>query len=67
MDDQQVNVFKNRDSYAAMHASLMDALAQNNALTEENERYRKEENSVDHAYATLLGEWARRRRRRFDP
>ncbi|RKH20696.1 DUF2381 family protein [Corallococcus sp. AB030] len=52
--DQQIDVFKNRDSYASMHASLMDALAQNNALTEENERYRKEENSIDHAYATLL-------------
>ena len=52
--DQQVDVFKDRESYAAMHAALMDALKKNDTLTEENERYRKEENSIDHAYATLL-------------
>ncbi|MBN9682699.1 MULTISPECIES: DUF2381 family protein [unclassified Corallococcus] len=52
--DQQVDVFKNRESYAAMHSALMDALKKNDVLTEENERYRKEENSIDHAYATLL-------------
>ncbi|WP_163783504.1 DUF2381 family protein [Myxococcus vastator] len=52
--DQQVDVFKDRESYAAMHAALMDALKKNDTLAEENERYRKEENSVDHAYATLL-------------
>lgn len=52
--DQQIDVFKDRESYASMHAALKDALKKNDALTEENERYRKEENSVDHAYATLL-------------
>ncbi|GMU07651.1 hypothetical protein ASNO1_39040 [Corallococcus caeni] len=52
--DQQVDVFKNRESYAAMHSALMDALKKNDALAEENERHRKEENSIDHAYATLL-------------
>jgi uncharacterized protein (TIGR02268 family) len=52
--DQQVDVFKDRESYASMHAALMDALKKNDTLTEENERYRKEENSVDHALATLL-------------
>jgi uncharacterized protein (TIGR02268 family) len=52
--DQQVDVFKDRESFAAMHAALMDALKKNDTLTEENERYRKEENSIDHAFATLL-------------
>jgi uncharacterized protein (TIGR02268 family) len=52
--DQQVDIFKNRESHAAMHAALMDALKKNDALTEENQRYRKEETSEDHALATLL-------------
>ena len=52
--DQQVDVFNDRESYPSMHATLRDALKKNDALTEENERYRKEENSVDHALATLL-------------
>lgn len=52
--DQQVDVFKDRESYASMYAALKDALKKNDALTEENERFRKEENSIDHAYATLL-------------
>ena len=52
--DQQVDVFKNRESYAAMHSALMNALKKNDVLTEENARHRKEENSIDHAYATLL-------------
>ncbi|MFP2927711.1 DUF2381 family protein [Pyxidicoccus sp. 3LG] len=52
--DQQVDVFKDRESYASMHAALKEALKKNDALTEDNERYRKEENSIDHAYATLL-------------
>ena len=66
--DQQVDVFKDRESYAAMHAALMRALKKNDTLTEENERYRKEENSVDHAYATLLVNGQRKKtpfRRRF--
>ncbi|WP_224362066.1 DUF2381 family protein [Hyalangium versicolor] len=52
--DQQVDVFKDRESYASMFAALKDALKKNEFLSEENERFRKEENSVDHAYATLL-------------
>jgi len=52
--DQQVDVFENRESYAAMHAALMEALKKNAALTEENQRYRKEETSEDHALAALL-------------
>jgi uncharacterized protein (TIGR02268 family) len=52
--DQQVDVFNDRESYASMYAALKDALKKNDSLTEENERYRKEENSIDHAYATLL-------------
>ncbi|MCP3105558.1 DUF2381 family protein [Myxococcus sp. K15C18031901] len=52
--DQQIDVFSDPESYAAMHSALMDALKKNDDLTEENERHRKEENSIDHAYATLL-------------
>ncbi|NRD55789.1 DUF2381 family protein [Corallococcus exiguus] len=66
--DQQVDVFNDRESYASMHAALMDALKQNDTLAEANERYRKEENSVDHAYATLLVNGQRKKtpfRRRF--
>ncbi len=56
--DQQVDVFEDRESYAAMHAALREALKKNKALTEENERYRKEETSEDHALATLLASGA---------
>ncbi|RYZ13585.1 MAG: DUF2381 family protein, partial [Myxococcaceae bacterium] len=52
--DQQVDVFKDPESYASMHAALRRALKENSALTEENERYRKEETSEDHALAALL-------------
>ncbi|WP_375759806.1 DUF2381 family protein [Corallococcus exercitus] len=52
--DQQVNVFKDPESYAGMHAALLRAVKENVALTEENERYRKEETSEDHALAALL-------------
>lgn len=56
--DQQVDVFENRESYAAMHAALQAALQKNEALTEENQRYRKEETSEDHALAALLASGA---------
>lgn len=56
--DQQVDVFESRDSYAAMHAVLRDALQKNSVLEEENERYRKEETSEDHALAALLASGA---------
>jgi uncharacterized protein (TIGR02268 family) len=52
--DQQLNVFKNRETYEAMYGALVRALEQNEALTEENARYHKEENSEDHALAALL-------------
>ncbi|WP_395813931.1 DUF2381 family protein [Archangium minus] len=56
--DQQIDVFKNRESHAAMHAALLAALEKNDALVEENQRYRKEENSEDHALAALLASGA---------
>jgi uncharacterized protein (TIGR02268 family) len=52
--DHQVNVFKNPDSYNAVLSSLNDSLKRERKLSEENERLKKEENSVDHALATLL-------------
>ncbi len=57
--DYQVNVFKDPGSYNAVLSNLHDALKRERELREENERFKKEENSVDHAYATLLtkGDW----------
>jgi uncharacterized protein (TIGR02268 family) len=57
--DHQVNVFKDPDSYNAVLSSLHDSLKKERELSEENERFKREENSVDHAYATLLanGQW----------
>lgn len=52
--DHQVNVFKDPESFNAVLSSLHDALKRERRLSEENERFRLEENSVDHAYATLL-------------
>ncbi|MCP3136549.1 DUF2381 family protein [Pyxidicoccus xibeiensis] len=52
--DQQVNVFKDRESYAAMSSALASALKENRALKDENKRFRKEETSEDHALASLL-------------
>jgi uncharacterized protein (TIGR02268 family) len=56
--DQQVNVFADREGYDAVLASLYRALKSERELREENERYRKEENSIDHAHATLLANGA---------
>lgn len=56
--DQQVNVFESREGYDAVLSSLYRALDDARGLREENERYRKEENSIDHAYATLLANGA---------
>jgi hypothetical protein len=56
--DQQVDVFKSHESSAAMRAALREALKENGALTEENERYRQEETSADHALAALLASGA---------
>lgn len=52
--DQQVNVFKDRESYDAMRSALNDARRENAALREEVERFQKEETSEDHALAALL-------------
>ncbi|WP_240359327.1 DUF2381 family protein [Pyxidicoccus trucidator] len=52
--DQQVNVFKDRESYEAMSSALNDALKEKRALADQVERYRKEETSEDHALAALL-------------
>jgi uncharacterized protein (TIGR02268 family) len=52
--DHQVNVFKDPDSYNAVLSELYDTLKKERALSEENQRLKKEENSVDHALATLL-------------
>jgi uncharacterized protein (TIGR02268 family) len=58
--DQQVNVFADRQGYDAVLSSLYRALKSERELREENERYRKEENSIDHAYATLLANGAQK-------
>ena len=52
--DQQVNVFSDRETTPAVQAALTEALKRERALQEENERYRKEETSADHALAALL-------------
>ena len=52
--DYQVNVFRDPESYNAVLSGLYDSLKRERELREENERFKKEENSVDHAYATLL-------------
>ncbi len=56
--DQQVNVFKDRESYNAVLSSLYDALGRERVLEEENKRLRKEETSEDHALAALLASGA---------
>jgi hypothetical protein len=52
--DHQGNVFKDPDSFNAVLSSLYSSLKRERKLNAENERFKKEENSVDHAYATLL-------------
>lgn len=52
--DQQVNVFPDRESPDAVRSRLADAERSERLLREENERYRKEEISIDHALAALL-------------
>ncbi|NMO17742.1 DUF2381 family protein [Pyxidicoccus fallax] len=52
--DQQVNVFKDRESYDAMLSTLYDTLQQKRQLEQEVERLRTEETSADHALASLL-------------
>ncbi|MBZ4419655.1 DUF2381 family protein [Myxococcus sp. RHST-1-4] len=52
--DQQVNVFRDAESYEAMASALKRVRKEARALREENERLRKEETSEDHALAALL-------------
>ncbi|MDC0711518.1 DUF2381 family protein [Stigmatella sp. ncwal1] len=52
--DQQVDVFPDRETADAVRSRLFDAYGRERLLREENERYRKEEISVDHALAALL-------------
>lgn len=52
--DYQVNVFKDHDSYNAVLSSLYDSLNRERDLRKENERLKQQENSIDHALATLL-------------
>lgn len=52
--DHQVSVFKDRESYNAVLSALFDSLKRERALSQENERLKKEETSVDHALAALL-------------
>jgi hypothetical protein len=52
--DQQINVFQDHDSLNAVLSSLYDSLKKERELSEEVQRLKKEENSVDHAFATLL-------------
>ncbi|NMO21224.1 DUF2381 family protein [Pyxidicoccus fallax] len=56
--DQQVNVFKDRESHGAMASALREALEEKQVLAEQLERYRKEESSEDHALAALLASGA---------
>ncbi|WP_224363521.1 DUF2381 family protein [Hyalangium versicolor] len=52
--DQQVNVFPDRESLDALRSRVSDAERRERQLREENERYHKEEVSVNHALAQLL-------------
>jgi hypothetical protein len=52
--DHQINVFKDPDSFDAVLSSLYDSLKKERELSEKVERLQKEENSIDHAFATLL-------------
>lgn len=52
--DWQINVFPDRESPDAVRSRLTDTERRERRLQEENERYRQEETSVDHALAQLL-------------
>lgn len=56
--DQQVNVFRDVESYQSVVAALSSAKKETRALREENARLRKEETSEDHALAALLAKGA---------
>jgi len=52
--DQQINVFSDRESSDAVRSRLSESQRRERVLFEENERYRREEISIDHALAALL-------------
>ena len=52
--DHQVNVFPDPEIPEALRNRLADAHKKEDALEKENERFRREENSISHAYASLL-------------
>ncbi|NOJ92044.1 DUF2381 family protein [Corallococcus coralloides] len=56
--DQQVDVFKDRESYRSLVSVLTDTLRAKNELEQENARLREEETSADHALAALLASGA---------
>jgi uncharacterized protein (TIGR02268 family) len=56
--DQQVNVFPDQESSDAVRSRLSESHRRERVLLEENERYRKEEVSIDHALAALLASGA---------
>ena len=52
--DHQVNVFPDPEIPEAIRNRLADAHKREEVLEKENERFRREENSANHAYASLL-------------
>jgi len=56
--DHQVNLYWDRESDKYLRASLENARWQARLYQEENERFRQEENSPDHALAALLANGA---------
>jgi uncharacterized protein (TIGR02268 family) len=58
--DQQVNVFPDAETADAIRSRLSEAHVRERALRDENERYHKEETSVDHALAQLLANGGKR-------
>jgi hypothetical protein len=52
--DQQIDVFPDPESSDAVRSRLAASQRRERALFEQNERYRQEETSIDHALAALL-------------
>jgi len=56
--DHQVNVFPDNETKGALQSRLEYSQYKERILKEQNERYRKEETSIDHALAALLAKGA---------
>ncbi|MCY1030382.1 DUF2381 family protein [Corallococcus sp. BB11-1] len=56
--DQQLNVFRDSESPGAVRSRLSDSRVREQRLQEENERFRQEETSVDHALAAIMSQGA---------